>query len=795
MTQLRAHELPPLLPILPVRNTVIFPESSVPLIVGRPKSLKAIEYAKMHGNYLLVMTQKDGKKDEPTGEELFKIGVVATINKSTSTEGDGLQLIVSGISRFEVSEFIEEEGVLLARGSVLPEIMALENNRLTLLAKEIKQLAKAILSLSQAYGAESLVKLLEQLDTPEQVANLCCTFVNFSIGIKQKLLEMNDLEEKLKILLEQMLKEKERLVLQGEIQNKMMERLSKDQRDNLLREQLKTIHEELGEESNVYEEFLKKVEEAKLPEEANKVAHEELKKLRSLTRSSPEFQIVRGYLEFLLALPWNKSSAKEVAINDVKKVLDEEHFGLEKVKKRIVQFLAVQKLKSDIKGPILCLVGPPGVGKTTLAKSVAKALGREFVRVSLGGVRDEAEIRGHRRTYIGAMPGRLIQSLKRAQVNDPLILLDEIDKVGTDFRGDPASALLEVLDPEQNESFMDHYLDIGFNLSKAFFITTANMLETVPPALRDRMEVIEMSSYSRAEKLEIAHRHLIPELLKEHGLKPEQIVLEKESILLILDHYCREAGVRNLSRKIAELFRHAAEKFAMGDFASKVNFTPELIEELLGSKRFYFEQSEQVEKPGVVTGLAWTPVGGEILPIEVTHMEGTGKLILTGSLGDVMKESAQIALSLLRAKLGKSALYKFDKSDFHIHVPSGAIPKDGPSAGVALFLSLASLVLDEAVSSKISMTGEITLTGRVLPVGGIKEKVIAAHRAGCEIVIIPRRNEADLKEIPEDVRQALKFHFIEEVSEALAVAQLNLAGLPRVPLASPGGETVATSHH
>jgi ATP-dependent Lon protease len=776
-------ELPPLVPVLPVRNTVLFPNAAVPLIVGRSRSIQAIKEAQRGSDILLVVTQKDGSKEEPLEKDLYRTGVVCLLSKITQVENESYQLIANGLFRFEILEFVDQGTVLTARGVQLPELSAPQSTRTETLSAEIKQLGKSILTLAAVPGSDALVKLFGQIQDPEHIADLCCTFVNLSVSTKQELLEMQDLEKRLQILLDHMVKEKEKLLLQNEIQSKMMERLSKDQRDHLLREQIRTIHEELGEESNLQDDFAKKIEEAGLPSEAKKVAKEELSRLSVVQRSSPEYHVIRTYLDWILSMPWQKTSATEssqINLDQARKVLDEDHFGIEKVKSRILQFLAVTKLKKDLKGPILCLLGPPGVGKTSMGKSIAKALGRTFIRTSLGGVRDEAEIRGHRRTYIGAMPGRIVQSLKRVGVKDPLIMLDEIDKIGTDFRGDPASALLEVLDPEQNHAFVDHYLDVPFDLSRVFFITTANVMETIPPALRDRMEIIEMTSYSKAEKLEIAVRHLVPKLLEDHGMTSPKVELPRETLELVIDAYTREAGVRNLTREIAHLCRAAAEELARENPAENVILTPEKVESILGPRKFFTERIDDRNRPGVVTGLAWTPVGGEILNIEVTKMEGKGNLLLTGHLGDVMKESAQIGVSLLRSSMGRQIPFRFDKTDFHVHVPSGAIPKDGPSAGVAIFLSLASLLENKPISSKLAFTGELTLRGTVLPVGGIKEKVLAAHRAGIETVVLPERNQGDLVDVSPDVRNQMKFHFVKDVYEVLPIAGL------AIPLIIPG---------
>lgn len=782
-SQKRQIELPEWLPVLPVRNTVLFPNAAVPLIVGRPKSVKAVQKAHKEGDLIFVVAQKDGGKEDATPAGLYQIGVVCLISKINSIDKNSYQLIANGLFRYQVAEYQEREEMFFARGQQMPEISSTNSTKVEAMAEEIKELGRNIINLVAIPGGDSLAKLFGQIQDPSQIADLACSFLQLKVAQKQELLEMTDLEVRLNELVKIMAKERERVSLQNEIQSKMAERLAKDQRDHLLREQMKTINEELGQEKDTEDSYLKKIEESGMPEEVAKIAKEEANRLGVVQRSSPEYQVIRTYLDWLVGVPWSKTSGispESIDLKKAKEILDEEHFGIEKVKERILEFLAVTKLKKDLKGSILCLSGPPGVGKTSMAKAIAKALGREFIRASLGGVRDEAEIRGHRRTYIGALPGRIIQSMKRVGVKDPLILLDEVDKIGLDFRGDPASALLEVLDPEQNHTFVDHYLDVPYDLSRVFFVTTANLLDTIPPALRDRLEIIEMTSYSKLEKLEIAKRHLVPKVLVEHGLSADKVTIEDGTISELIDSYTREAGVRTLTRELAHLCRVAAKEFAKENPVERMTITPAMLDELNGPKKFYTELTEDIGKPGVVNGLAWTPVGGEILKIEVTQMDGKGNLILTGQLGDVMKESAQIALSLLRSKLIKQPTIAFDKLDFHIHVPQGAIPKDGPSAGVALFLALASLIENQAVSEKIALTGEITLRGSVLPVGGIKEKVIAAHRAGCKIVILPERNANDLRDISDDVKSQLKFFFVKDVQQIL-----NITGLEKITILSP----------
>jgi len=777
--------IPEILPVLAVRNTVIFPNAAVPLVVGRKKSVEAIRSSKQHGDIVLVVSQKDGSVDDPKASDLYKTGVVCHISKSSEVEKDSFQVIVNGLFRFRVSEYAEEKGFISAKGQQLTEVSSTLTSRLETLSDEIKSLAKIILKLASVPGAEGIIKVMGQLHDPGQIADLASTLLHLPVPQKQELLELLDIEQRLHKLLEHLVREKNRLEIQNEIQSKLAEKMSKDQREHILREQMRAISEELGDEKAPGEDFTKKIESAGFPPDVIKVAKEEALRLNQVPRSSPEYQVIRTYLELLLALPWNKTSGftnESIDLSKAKEVLDKDHYGLEKVKTRILQFLAVTKLKKDMKGPILCLAGPPGVGKTSMAKSIATALGRSFVRMSLGGVRDEAEIRGHRRTYIGAMPGRIIQSLKRAGVKDPVILLDEVDKIGMDFRGDPSSALLEVLDPEQNHTFTDHYLDVPFDLSRVFFITTANMLDTIPSALRDRLEIIEMSSYTKTEKMHIAQDHLVPKVLEEHGMGPHQVEIQSKAIDALIEGYTRESGVRQLTREIANVVRASATEVIQPQAALPVSISQERLEDILGPRKFYTETTIDQGKPGVVTGLAWTPVGGEILHVEVTKMEGKGNLILTGQLGDVMKESAQIALSLLRSQVKKHLPVHFDKVDFHIHVPAGAIPKDGPSAGVAIFLALSSLIQNKAVDTKLACTGEITLRGSVLPVGGIKEKVLAAHRAGVKTVILPERNQSDLKDVSSEVKEQLTFHFVKDVHELLSLADLKAIALAGVPV-------------
>ena len=750
-------------------------------MVGRPRSLQALQAAENAGNLLVVVTQKILTSGEPTADDLFKIGTICKIESSSVSDGGSRQLVVTGIARYRIEKYLPPENEILylrAQGEIVSDILSPDAVRMQALLNNLKTLSREVLEFLPG-GTEPLIRLIDRLEDASYLTNICAAYLNLTLSQKQELLETVEVDKRIESLLITMKKEREVLSLQHEIRDKMSERLNKAQREALLREQLRTIRSELGEEESgeTSDELLEKVKSANLPEEAAKQAEEELKRLRSLPSASAEYHVVRTYLEWLAAMPWRITTEDILDLTRARKVLDEDHYGLEHVKKRILQFLAVAKLKKDLHGPILCLVGPPGVGKTSLGQSIARTLGRKFIRTSLGGVRDEAEIRGHRRTYVGAMPGRIIQTIKRAGTRNPLMMLDEIDKLRADFHGDPSAAMLEVLDPEQNKSFTDHYLDVPFDLSDVFFICTANIVDTIPPPLRDRMEIIEVNGYTTFEKLHIAKNYLLPKQIKAHGLTPEQITLPDEAILKLITNYTREAGVRELERKIAALLRAAAEDLvkAMPDKGQEgsvssilISLSPDKLKLLLGPERYFPEIAERKMKPGVATGLAWTPHGGDLIFLEATKMPGKGTLILTGQLGDVMKESAQIALSLARSTPPVSpSPFEFGQQDIHIHVPAGAIPKDGPSAGVTIFVAIMSLLLNKAVDPALGMTGEITLRGAILAVGGIKEKVLAAHRAELKTLILPKRNEADLEDVPEDVRKELHFIFAESIEDVL----------------------------
>lgn len=794
-------------PVLPIRDTVIFPRVAIPLKIGRPASRAAVARAlEKGGEWILAVAQKpevhgrseaNGRDPEVKEADLYRVGTLCKIDKVKGDESEGYQLFVRGVSRFKLLELEEvvEGGKRWFEAQAEPwqDVADADESTGDALIESLKRLVGEILELVPA-DTRGLKELLASIHEPVFLMDLCAAHLEIATEKKQALLETVSLKTRALMLLGELQKQKEALEVQGEIRDKLSHKMGKLQREALLREQMKTIREELGEEGEQkdQDDFRMKIDQAGMTEDARKVALDELKRLEAIGTSSPESHVIRNYLDLLCALPWSKpipakgsegaggtggSSDESIAgldLTTARATLDADHFGLDRIKKRIIQHLAVMKLKKTSRGSILLFVGPPGVGKTSLGESIARAMGRKFVRGSLGGVRDDAEIRGHRRTYVGAMPGRIIQAIKRAGNNNPVFLLDEIDKMGRGFQGDPASALLEVLDPEQNATFLDHYLDVPFDLSKVFFIATANSLESIPGPLLDRMEVIELSGYTTAEKLHIARRHLIPKQYKEFGLNDSQLEFGDEEIKRLITQYTREAGVRGLQRQIASICRAATERVVNAQLAPgtmlPIRVDAALIEDTLGGERFNHEEAAHVNPPGVVTGLAWTPLGGEILFVEGSLMPGQGRLTLTGQLGDVMKESAHIALSLVRSKLPSMVAFDYDKRDLHIHVPAGAIPKDGPSAGVTMLTAIASLFSGKAVSPRLAMTGEITLRGAVTPVGGIKEKLIGAHRAGIERVILPMRNKRDLKDVPEEIRSQLKIDFAETAADVLRLA-------------------------
>ena len=758
------------LPVVATRNVVIFPGTTLSLNVGRAKSLAAIDAAQLADGLIVAIAQRHEGNADPSKEGLYTVGTLCKIEKQRGSSEHGYQILLRGVRRVRVTSNETGKPYLAVTVERLDDARDGDDRTIAALVANIKAMAKDILQLIPG-DTRQVSELIAGLDDAELLTNLCAEYLEVPLAAKQELLEMVSLKQRSLKLLELMQTQKEALLLQSEIREKLSTKMSKLQREAILREQMRTIKDELGEdEGKRGDDYVDKVNKSPMPESVKKTALEEAKRLVDLGSSSPETHVIRNYLDLLIAMPWDTSTTDNLDLVQARQSLDADHYGLDKIKKRMVQHLAVLKLKQDRKGSILLFVGPPGVGKTSLGQSIAKALGRKFARVSLGGVRDDAEIRGHRRTYVGAMPGRIVQAIKRAGVNNPVFMLDEIDKLGRGYGGDPAAALLEVLDPEQNNAFGDHYLDVPFDLSKVFFIATANNLESIPGPLLDRMEVIELSGYTTAEKLHIAKNHLVPKQLSEHGMTAEQLRIADDGLMRLITHYTREAGVRDLERKLSEVMRYMTEKVLDAD---GLPLTVELsdLEEAIGPERYVHEVAERVVPAGVVTGLAWTPVGGEILFIEASLMPGTGKLTLTGQLGDVMKESAQIALSLVRSNLPSYVPgFDYDKKDLHIHVPAGAIPKDGPSAGVAMLTTLASLFTGRRVSPVLAMTGEITLRGSVMPVGGIKEKVMAAHRAGIERIILPKRNQTDLRDVPDEIKDKLKFEFAETAEDVLKFA-------------------------
>ncbi|MEW6300522.1 MAG: endopeptidase La [Thermodesulfobacteriota bacterium] len=764
--------VPSELPILPLRGVVIFPSAIVPLLISRGSSLTLVDDCLKGDRILGLAAQKNPEDENPEPHALFSRGSAGRILKMLKYPDGSVRILVQGLKRIEIREYTQRQPYLRARVAHLQDTVPPSNDLNALQAHMVSQFAKFVSMVP--YLPDELQGVVMNIKDPSKVTDLIASNLNISLEEKQDLLNTLDVRSRLEKLSAILNREIELVELGHKIQSQVQSELSKNQKEFYLRQQMRAIQKELGEgdaRQNEIEELRAKIEAAQMPEEARKAAENELERLRIIPPESAEHSMVRTYLEWLVNLPWSVSTPDNLDIPHARQVLDEDHYDLEKIKDRILEYLAVRKLKQDSKGPILCFVGPPGVGKTSLGRSIARAMGRKFIRLSLGGVRDEAEIRGHRRTYIGSLPGRIIQSLRQAGSNNPLFMLDEVDKLGMDFRGDPASALLEVLDPEQNFSFSDHYLEVPFDLSKVMFITTANYLEPVPPALKDRMEVIELAGYAEEEKLEIAKRHIVPKQIRENGLTPDQIAFTDDALLTIIRSYTHEAGVRNLEREIGRVCRKVARAYTEGQ-TEKMEITPEKVAELLGPPKYFAEVAERKLEPGVAIGLAWTPNGGDILFIESTRMAGKKGLTLTGHLGEVMKESAQAALSYIRSRadrLGIPADF-FENCDIHLHVPAGAIPKDGPSAGITMATSLASLLTGRPVRPHLAMTGEITLRGKVMPIGGVKEKVLAARRAGVTTVILPKRNEKDLEDVPANVRNEMEFRFVETIDEVLDIA-------------------------
>lgn len=781
MDSFENEHIPEVLPILPLRNTVLFPQQVIPISIGREKSVSLISKVSESDKLIGVVAQKDGSIEHPESSDLYSWGTLAAVLKVFDMPDGSKSAIIQGLQRIKLITYLEEEPYIKAAVQQIGDDEGDTDLEIEAMVVNVKSVFQDIVEIAPYLSMEH-TSLLSNMDEPGKLVDRAISVLNIRTEEKQGILEEVNLRRRLEAAIIILNKELQRLQLGEKIQSEVQGEINKTQRDYFLREQLKAIKRELGEDDDLtmeLKELRERMEEANLSEEAVKVAEKELDRLSRIPPSSPEYTVSRTYLDWLLDLPWDVETEENLDIKGAQDVLDGDHFGLEKVKKRILEYLSVKQLKSDMKGPILCFVGPPGTGKTSVGKSIAEAVGRKFVRISLGGVHDEAEIRGHRRTYIGALPGRIIQGLKKAGSNNPIFMLDEIDKVGKDFRGDPSSALLEVLDPEQNDSFSDHYLEVEFDLSKVMFIATANVSDPIPAALKDRMEIINFSGYIEEEKAQIANKFLIPKQLKEHGLTDKKLVFDDSGLREIIHSYTRESGVRNLEREIANICRGVVREIVESKKKKKkVIITHSKVAEYLGAAKYFSDIAERIKRPGIATGLAFTPTGGDILFIEATAMPGKGKLNLTGQLGDVMKESAEAALSFIRSEGEKFGINpKFiETTDIHIHVPAGAIPKDGPSAGVTMLSSLVSVLTKRRLKLDTAMTGEITLRGAVLPVGGIREKVIAAHRAGIKQVILPAKNRKDVEEIPKDTLKGLKFHYVSEMIDVIDIALVKAPG-------------------
>ena len=766
-------EVPEVLSILPLRNSVLFPGSIIPIDVGRRKSVRLVEEAISKEKPVIgILTQRDARTEDPTEGDMYTVGCAARILKVIKLAKDNFSVILQGVSRIKVQEYNQQEPFITARVQAISDSTSTDVE-LDALVMNLRDIFKRVVKLMPEMPKEAGA-LVESVTEPGQLADLITSNIDIQVDEKQDVLETFDLKARMRTVLQFVSRQLEVLKVREKINTQVQEEMGRNQREYVLRQQLKAIKEELGElddSGGDLDDFKEKIVEAKMPPEVEKTANKQFERLKVMQPSSAEYTVTRTYLEWLVELPWSVTTEDKLDIQEARDILNADHYDLEKVKKRILEYLAVRKLKADKKGPILCLLGPPGVGKTSLGRSIAKAMGRKFVRISLGGVRDEAEIRGHRRTYVGSLPGRIIQSLKKAGTNNPIFMLDELDKLGHDFRGDPASALLEVLDPEQNSTFSDHYLEVPFDLSHVMFLATANVIDPIPPALKDRLEILDITGYTRDEKRNISRQFLAPKQLEEHGIKTDQVEITDEAISEVIDSYTREAGVRSLERELGSVCRGIAVKIAEGS-TEKFVVKKEDVAEYLGPEKYISEVAERTAEPGVATGLAWTPVGGDILFIEATRMPGKGSMVLTGQLGDVMKESAQAALSFVRTNarwLGIEENF-LEKQDIHVHIPAGSIPKDGPSAGVTMFTALASMLTGKPVRSDVAMTGEITLRGNVLPVGGIKEKMLAAHRAGIKRVILPYRNEKDLIDVPEQAKNEMEFFFVKKMDELLPLA-------------------------
>ncbi|HSA77644.1 MAG TPA: endopeptidase La [Nitrospirota bacterium] len=766
-------EIPKKLPLLPIRDIVVFPYMVLPLFVGREMSIKAIEVALESNRMIFLTSQKDINVENPSPSDLYSVGTVGVIMRMLKLPDGRIKILVQGVARAKTVKFFQKEPFYQVEIKTFPDVSTPVTLETEALMRNVKEQIEKLVSFGKVILPDIMV-VIENVDDPGKLADLAVANMGLKVEQAQEILEVTDPIQRIKRINEALGKEIELLSMQQKIQADVRGEIDKTQREYFLREQLKAIQRELGETDDRSEdlrELREKIKEAKMPEKAAKEAEKQLRRLERMHPDAAEASMTRTYIEWLADLPWSRATKDNLDLKAAHKVLEDDHYDLEKVKERILEYLSVRKLKEKMKGPILCFVGPPGVGKTSLGKSIARALGREFVRISLGGVRDEAEIRGHRRTYVGALPGRIIQGIKTSGYNNPVFMLDEIDKIGADFRGDPSAALLEVLDPEQNNSFSDHYIGLPFDLSRVMFITTANMTDPIPSPLRDRMEIINLSGYTEQEKLGIAKRYLIPRQMAEHGITERQISIPDKTVLQVISQYTREAGVRNLEREIGHLCRKVARKIAEGE-AGLFTITLNNLHQYLGVPKYLPEVEREKDEVGVVTGLAWTETGGDVLYIEATTMRGKGNLTLTGHLGDVMKESAHAALTYVRSRAGELGINteQFGKTDVHIHVPAGAIPKDGPSAGVTMATALASVFTNAPVKKDLAMTGEVTLRGRVLPIGGLKEKTLAAKRAGIKTMIIPKQNEKDLDDIPKNLKKDMKFIFVETMDEVISSA-------------------------
>ncbi len=763
------------IPLLPLRDVVVFPHMIVPLFVGREKSISALESAMKYEKGIFMVAQKNAKKDDPAQEDIYNIGTIGIIIQLLRLPDGTVKVLVEGKKRGTIKEYLPNNDFFLVKVQEIDDIDDQDDVKKQALMRSIKESFELYLKLSKKVHLE-MMGTITAIEDPSKLADVVITHINVKLEDKQKIIEIFSIGERLEAIYSLLLSEIEILQVEEKIKRRVKKQMEKTQKDYYLNEQMRAIQKEMGEKDDFRNEIVdleKRLKQKKMSEEATKKVRQEIKKLQMMAPMSAEATVVRNYIDWILDMPWADKTENKYSLKESETILEEDHYGLKKVKERIIEYLAVQALVEKNKGPILCLVGPPGVGKTSIAKSVARATNRKFVRISLGGVRDEAEIRGHRRTYIGAMPGKIIQSLKKAGSNNPVFCLDEVDKLSSDFRGDPSSALLEVLDPEQNFAFNDNYLDLDYDLSDIMFITTANVLQTIPAPLQDRMEVIRIAGYTEQEKLQISQKFLVAKEMEANGLKPENIEFTRGAILRIIRQYTREAGVRNLEREIASICRKVAKEIVgNGKKDKKITITSNSVQKYLSVPKYRHGETEAKSQVGLTVGLAWTEVGGELLVIEASIMEGTGKMVMTGKLGDVMQESVQAALTYIRARAEKFGLAKnfYRKLDIHVHVPEGAIPKDGPSAGIAMATSIASALMKKKVRADLAMTGEITLRGRVLPIGGLKEKILAAHRGNIKMVVIPKDNEKDLAEVPQNVQNALKIVFVEHIDDVLKIA-------------------------